>query len=158
MTCEQWNASYGPFDEYGTPLASDEHPLTVAIREGRPAYARLRIRGERRLLEVEAGALPCWDRPETTGRWSFSGPPERMLQGRADAGQTVGVRGSIPVRGSATKRFGGNTSCVQVTAADGSEFVLDAGTQSGSLGRRSRAAAGACTSCSPICTSITSRA
>lgn len=58
MAREEWNASYGPFDEHGTPLASDELPLTVAIREGRPAYARLRIRGERGLLEVEAGALP----------------------------------------------------------------------------------------------------
>ncbi|MGH2985952.1 MAG: hypothetical protein ACRDLO_04600 [Solirubrobacterales bacterium] len=58
MTREEWNASYGPFDEHGTPLASDELPLTVAIREGRPAYACLRIRGERGLLKVEAGALP----------------------------------------------------------------------------------------------------
>ena len=58
MTREDWNARYGPFDEHGTPLASEELPLTVALREGRPAYARFRIRGERGLLEVEAGALP----------------------------------------------------------------------------------------------------
>jgi len=58
MTREDWNARYGPFDEHGAPLAYDELPLTVAVREGRPAYARLRIRGERGLLEVEAGALP----------------------------------------------------------------------------------------------------
>ena len=45
-----------------------------------------------------------------------------------------GVRGSIPVPGPATERFGGNTSCVQVTAADGSEFVLDAGTGIRELG------------------------
>ncbi|MGH2985953.1 MAG: MBL fold metallo-hydrolase [Solirubrobacterales bacterium] len=45
-----------------------------------------------------------------------------------------GVRGSIPVPGPATKRFGGNTSCAQVTAADGSEFVLDAGTGIRALG------------------------
>jgi hypothetical protein len=30
----------------------------VAAREGRPAYAHFRARGERGLLEVEAGALP----------------------------------------------------------------------------------------------------
>jgi PAS domain-containing protein len=58
MTREEWNARYGPFDEHGAPLASDELPLTVAVREGRPAYARFRVRGERGLLEVEAGALP----------------------------------------------------------------------------------------------------
>jgi PAS domain-containing protein len=58
MTREAWNAKYGPFDEHGVPLAADQLPLTRAIREGRPAYARLRVRGERGLLEVEAGALP----------------------------------------------------------------------------------------------------
>ena len=45
-----------------------------------------------------------------------------------------GVRGSIPVPGPATARFGGNTSCVRVTARDGSEFVLDAGTGIRELG------------------------
>ena len=45
-----------------------------------------------------------------------------------------GVRGSVPVPGPATERFGGNTSCVQVTASDGSEFVLDAGTGIRELG------------------------
>jgi phosphoribosyl 1,2-cyclic phosphodiesterase len=45
-----------------------------------------------------------------------------------------GVRGSVPVPGGATERYGGNTSCVQVTASDGSEFVLDAGTGIRALG------------------------
>jgi phosphoribosyl 1,2-cyclic phosphodiesterase len=45
-----------------------------------------------------------------------------------------GVRGSIPVPGPATERFGGNTSCVRVTAEDGSELVLDAGTGIRELG------------------------
>lgn len=45
-----------------------------------------------------------------------------------------GVRGSAPVPGPATERFGGNTSCVQVTADNGSEFVLDAGTGIRALG------------------------
>jgi PAS domain-containing protein len=59
MTREEWNARYGPFDEHGTPLASGELPLTVAIREGRPAYGRFRVRGDDAgPLEVEAGALP----------------------------------------------------------------------------------------------------
>jgi PAS domain-containing protein len=58
MTREAWNAKYGPFDEDGTPLAAGQLPLTLAIHEGRPAYARLRVRGEHGLLEVEAGALP----------------------------------------------------------------------------------------------------
>jgi PAS domain-containing protein len=58
MTPEEWTARFGPFDEHGAPLAADELPLTVAVREGRPAYGRFRVRGDRGLLEVEAGALP----------------------------------------------------------------------------------------------------
>jgi phosphoribosyl 1,2-cyclic phosphodiesterase len=45
-----------------------------------------------------------------------------------------GVRGSMPTPGRATAGFGGNTSCVQVTAADGSELILDAGTGIRDLG------------------------
>lgn len=58
MTREEWNSRYGPFDEQGAPLAAEELPLAVAIREGRPAYACLRVRGENGLVEIEAGALP----------------------------------------------------------------------------------------------------
>lgn len=39
-----------------------------------------------------------------------------------------GARGSIPCPGPDTARYGGNTSCVQVTLADGAHLVLDAGT------------------------------
>ena len=45
-----------------------------------------------------------------------------------------GVRGSVPVPGHAAERFGGNTSCIQVTAGDGSQLVLDAGTGIRELG------------------------
>ncbi len=45
-----------------------------------------------------------------------------------------GVRGSIPVPGWATHRYGGNTSCVSV-AVDGCVLVLDAGTGIRLLGR-----------------------
>ncbi len=39
-----------------------------------------------------------------------------------------GARGSVPCPGPETFRYGGNTSCVQVTLADGTTLVLDAGT------------------------------
>jgi PAS domain-containing protein len=58
MTRDEWNARYGPVDEQGGTLAADELPLAVAVREGRPAYARFRIRAAQAPLEVEAGALP----------------------------------------------------------------------------------------------------
>lgn len=38
-----------------------------------------------------------------------------------------GARGSIPAPGPRTARYGGNTSCVQVTLSDGHVLVLDAG-------------------------------
>jgi len=39
-----------------------------------------------------------------------------------------GARGSIPTPGPDTMRYGGNTSCVEVTLSDGTIVVLDAGT------------------------------
>ena len=47
-----------------------------------------------------------------------------------------GVRGSYPVPGRSTVRYGGHTSCVQVDAGDGSTFVLDAGTGLRALGKK----------------------
>jgi phosphoribosyl 1,2-cyclic phosphodiesterase/ActR/RegA family two-component response regulator len=44
-----------------------------------------------------------------------------------------GVRGSIPVPGSSTVRYGGNTSCIEVRA-DGEIIVLDAGSGMRALG------------------------
>jgi len=39
-----------------------------------------------------------------------------------------GVRGSVPVPGAGTVRYGGNTSCIEVAGAGGECIVLDAGT------------------------------
>ncbi|MGQ4806672.1 Ribonuclease BN [Candidatus Entotheonellaceae bacterium PAL068K] len=46
-----------------------------------------------------------------------------------------GTRGSVPTPGPTTVRYGGNTSCVEVRAADGSLVVLDCGTGAIPLGR-----------------------
>jgi phosphoribosyl 1,2-cyclic phosphodiesterase len=46
-----------------------------------------------------------------------------------------GVRGSLPVPGSRTQRYGGNTSCVEVRSAAGTHIVLDAGTGIRHLGK-----------------------
>jgi phosphoribosyl 1,2-cyclic phosphodiesterase len=45
-----------------------------------------------------------------------------------------GARGSVPAPGPETTRYGGNTSCVQLTLSDGSVLVLDAGTGIRNLG------------------------
>jgi phosphoribosyl 1,2-cyclic phosphodiesterase len=39
-----------------------------------------------------------------------------------------GTRGSLPTPGAEMVRYGGNTSCVQVTLSDGTHIILDAGT------------------------------
>jgi len=47
-----------------------------------------------------------------------------------------GVRGSIPVPGRSTIRYGGNTSCVQVLPEDGTILIIDAGTGIRKLGKQ----------------------
>lgn len=46
-----------------------------------------------------------------------------------------GVRGSIPVPGPTTNRYGGNTSCVDVRPRRGPQIVIDAGTGIRKLGK-----------------------
>lgn len=46
-----------------------------------------------------------------------------------------GVRGSIPVPGRATNRYGGNTSCVEVRPRDAAPIIIDAGTGLRRLGK-----------------------
>jgi phosphoribosyl 1,2-cyclic phosphodiesterase len=45
-----------------------------------------------------------------------------------------GARGSVPAPGPLMNRYGGNTSCVQVTLSDGQQLILDAGTGIRTLG------------------------
>jgi phosphoribosyl 1,2-cyclic phosphodiesterase len=51
-----------------------------------------------------------------------------------DEGQGMGRSRIRPVAGPETTRYGGNTSCVQVTLSDGTVIVLDAGTGIRNLG------------------------
>lgn len=59
-----------------------------------------------------------------------------------------GVRGSYPVPGPSTNRYGGNTSCVEVQPSTGEIIIFDAGTGIRKLGQR--LAAGRCAQ--PSCT------
>jgi PAS domain-containing protein len=59
MTAEQWSTAFGPFDRDDEPIEVDRLAITEAIRGGRPAHGRYRIRvgtGER--ASVEASAFP----------------------------------------------------------------------------------------------------
>ena len=48
--------------------------------------------------------------------------------------QFWGTRGSIPTPGPTTVRYGGNTSCVELVAADGTRLIFDCGTGAHALG------------------------
>src|SRR3954469_5051486 len=55
-----------------------------------------------------------------------------------------GVRGSYPVPGAATVRYGGQTSCVEARTSSGETLIVDAGTGLRQLGNKlAREAAGA---------------
>jgi phosphoribosyl 1,2-cyclic phosphodiesterase len=47
-----------------------------------------------------------------------------------------GVRGSYPVPGAATVRYGGQTSCVEIRSASGECLIVDAGTGLRALGQK----------------------
>ena len=47
-----------------------------------------------------------------------------------------GVRGSTPTLERDTWRYGGNTPCLELTAPDGTHFILDCGTGLRMLGNR----------------------
>src|SRR5262249_30450415 len=72
-----------------------------------------------------------WGLLDCMGRWSCFGRSNRNDPMRVTF---WGVRGSVPVPGPQAAGFGGNTSCVQVTAGDGTEVILDAGTGIRALG------------------------
>jgi PAS domain-containing protein len=57
---EQWNSTFGPFDEFGQLMPTDSLPLTVALRDGLPVngHFHVRLHEEDELIEVDVSALP----------------------------------------------------------------------------------------------------
>ena len=47
MEADEWGSAFGPVDDNGDPVPIEELPLTVALRDGRPAHAHFRIRSAR---------------------------------------------------------------------------------------------------------------
>jgi PAS domain-containing protein len=59
MDAEAWTTTFGPLDESGAPMPLEEMPLTIALRDGRPAHTRHRIRSTRGGEHtIEASAFP----------------------------------------------------------------------------------------------------
>ena len=131
MPADEWATAFAPTAEDGSPLRAEELPLSIALQQWHPAHRTLVIRG----LDGVAAAhrrdrLPArWAGPASTGR------RRHLLGGPAGVRLTLwGTRGSVAAAGPETVRYGGNTSCVEVRAADGSVLVLDAGTGMRRLG------------------------
>src|SRR6266550_2516599 len=59
-----------------------------------------------------------------------------MMSGPVTKLSFWGVRGSTPTVDPATWRYGGNTPCLELTAPDGTQFILDCGTGLRVLGSR----------------------
>jgi PAS domain-containing protein len=56
---EEWASEFGPFDEFGKILPTEDLPLTVALRDGLPSHGRFHVSvHEGELVEVDASALP----------------------------------------------------------------------------------------------------
>jgi PAS domain-containing protein len=59
LSREEWSSRFGPFDEFGQVIPTDDLPATVALRTGLPVNARAHMRidgGD--LIHVELSALP----------------------------------------------------------------------------------------------------
>ena len=59
MEPKEWGSRFGPVDSDGQQIPLDELPLTVALREGKPAHSSFRIRSaEGDDHDIEVSALP----------------------------------------------------------------------------------------------------
>jgi PAS domain-containing protein len=59
MGPEEWGSAFGPFDDGGNPIPFERLPLTIALRQGRPAHAEFSIRSlDGTDHEIEVSAMP----------------------------------------------------------------------------------------------------
>lgn len=67
LTRDEWN-EIGPVDEDGQPIDSDRMPMTVALREGHPAWGRFRMKTDQGILmDVDTSAMPLVSGGERRG-------------------------------------------------------------------------------------------
>jgi PAS domain-containing protein len=59
MAAAEWGETFGPFDQEGRRIPFDEHPLTLAVRDGRPGHFVQHFRSaEGSNFEVDVSAIP----------------------------------------------------------------------------------------------------
>ncbi len=72
MTPEEWGTTWGPFDRDGETIPLEELPLTIALREGRPAHSTFNIRSlDGSQHPIEASALPILTAEGSRGAMVF---------------------------------------------------------------------------------------
>jgi PAS domain-containing protein len=72
MGPEQWGNEFGPFDDEGAKVPMEDLPLAIALRKGRPAHARFKIRSLKGAeSDIEAAALPILTVAGTRGAMVF---------------------------------------------------------------------------------------
>jgi PAS domain-containing protein len=65
MSVAEWTEAFGPISQEGDPLDFNEVSLTQAVRDGRPAHGRFRIRTAANPEQpIEAAAFPIVASPE----------------------------------------------------------------------------------------------
>ena len=56
---DTWTAAFGPLDDEGARIPLEELPLTVALREGRPAHSEFCVRAvDGEVHRIAASAMP----------------------------------------------------------------------------------------------------
>jgi PAS domain-containing protein len=77
MGPEQWGTAFGPFDRNGEQVPFEELPLTIALRQGRPAHSHFTIRSIKGVEhDIEASALPILSSEGQSGAMVFFWPLE----------------------------------------------------------------------------------
>lgn len=77
MGPDEWGTAFGPFDEHGEQVPFERLPLTIALRQGRPAHSRFTIQSVKGAQhEIEASALPVQATAGTSGAMVFFWPLE----------------------------------------------------------------------------------
>src|SRR5437870_3619358 len=59
MGPDEWGSAFGPFDDKGEQVPFDELPLTISLRQGRPAHASFTVRSTDGIHhKIEVSAMP----------------------------------------------------------------------------------------------------
>ena len=77
VSAQDWVETVGPFNDDGTPIPVEEQPLTLALRNNRPAHARHLIRAPDGGTQwVEVSGLPVVGTDGFQGAMVFIWPAE----------------------------------------------------------------------------------